>query len=501
MRRIKIWKKSVCLGLHVKSKLSVIISILGVFAAFIPVCIALSLADFTDKIQLLYTNNTFIFNVLKSLGVLLSLYFLQEAFSAIQNYYVKEDSLRIKKYVKEKMMIYLSEVQYKYIENYDDFREKVEFVNKYAGEKTVGSISQIFKWMANVISFISIVILLRSINIWIVIILVVTCFPAAILAFLQNDETYRMRTKWIKEGALTIHYSDICRQNDAIKEIRYWGLYKYIKGKWRDLSQKYISIKRGIIKKHLKYNCIADLLRNGVYLFVVLLVVSKIYKDSSKGLSVFMLVISASSQLQHITTEILLNAISIITDVKYMQVFFEIIENEQIEKKCMKMTDLDDIEISFDNVSFRYPGSDKKALDEINVNIKQGEKIAIVGLNGSGKSTFVNLLCGFFEPDEGNITINGNNIKKIKNQFQSVISVIFQKFCQYQDTLKNNITISDIKNGVNNDYIKRLMDKMGLDGLVNSEESLNEMIGIFADDGRNLSGGTVAKTSDNTSII
>lgn len=491
MNKIKYWKMAMCMGIKVKSKMSVIISIIGIFTAFLPMLIALKLAEFTDRIQLLFEDSISMPDVFFSLGTLLGLYLLQTIFLLTQAFYIQEDKIRIKKYIKEKIMICLSKVPYKYIENYEGFREKIEFINKYAAEKTIGSISLVFKWLADLISFLCVVRLLLLVNVWIVVILIVTCVPAVILAFLQKDETYRMRTKWLREGSLTIHYSDICRQNEPIKEIRYWGLYKYIKNKWRNLSQQYIHKKRKIVKKHLIYNSIADLLRNGVYVFVVILLVQEIFQNPNKGLSTFMLVMTSASQLQNITTDLLINAIGIMTDFKYMEDFFAILENDDNDNISLSSkVEMKDIDISFKNVSFSYPGSNKKAINNISVDIKQGEKIAIVGLNGSGKSTFVNLLCGFYEPDKGEITVNNVRLSSVKKQLQSVISVIFQKFCQYHDTLENNIIISEtVATSRQNDIIE-IMKKIGLnDNHSDKQISLNQEIGLFSDEGRNLSGG------------
>jgi len=96
-----------------------------------------------------------------------------------------------------------------------------------------------------------------------------------------------------------------------------------------------------------------------------------------------------------------------------------------------------------DSVKFSYPNTNFLALDNLSVKIKQGEKIAIVGANGSGKSTFVNLLCGLYAPKDGSAKINNEEISKNVWKIRRSMSVIFQYFCQYQDTLRNNITISD----------------------------------------------------------
>lgn len=489
MHRGKCFFRAVALSVRIKSSQSLIVSFVGFLAAFLPMLISLQLAEFTDKVQLLYNQLISLRHVLFSFGGVAMLYILQTVFDLARNYYVKEDVARIKQYIKEKIMHLEIVVPYEYIENEGNFCEKVDFIKNYAGEKTVGSISLLFNWVASILSFVSIVGVLSSISGWIVVVLIFTCIPAVILSILQKDETYRARTKWIKEGRLTIHYSDICRQEEPMKEIRFWGLYPYIKNKWRELSKLYVSKKRDIIRKHVLYNSIADLLRNGVYIVVVLLTALEIFRKPEIGLGTFMLVMSASGQLQAITTTLLINAISIFSDEKYMRDFFDLLDmGEQSEKNTWE--GYDKVEIQFTDVEFSYPNSTHKALDGITVNIKQGEKIAIVGLNGSGKTTFINLLCGFYKPDHGTVQMNGMEITENLSVARNSMSAIFQDFCRYQDTLRNNIVISDPKKNSSDDKIRELAYKTGADEiLANEEKSLDEMIGLFSEQGNNLSGG------------
>lgn len=489
MHKIKVFFRAISLSVKLKSPISFIISILGFATAFLPMLISLRLADFTDNVSDLFGNPNLLNTAMLSFAFLASLYIVQLLFGFAQNYYANEDSARINRYLKESMMRLLTDIPFKYIENHEDFREKMDFVRGHAAPKAAGSISIIFGWIYNIISFISITFIISVINPWITVLLIVTCVPAVILSMIQKDETYRSRTKWMKEGRLTIHYSDICRTNESMKEIRYFGLYPYIKTKWRSLIGDYVKKKNKVTRKHVLYNGIADLLRNGVYLAVILLTALEIYNNPEKGLGTFMLIVSAAGQLQGITTTLLVNAVSIFSDLRYIEDFFDLMETEKeiIHDSGGFYTKA---EIEFKDIDFVYPGSDHKALDKLNVNIKQGEKIAIVGANGSGKSTFVNLLCGLYKPQSGNVTINGYEITQDLAKARRSFSVIFQNFCTYQDTLRNNIAISDPDRAMEDDELLRIARQTGADEVISEhDEGLDEMIGIFSDEGKNLSGG------------
>lgn len=102
-----------------------------------------------------------------------------------------------------------------------------------------------------------------------------------------------------------------------------------------------------------------------------------------------------------------------------------------------------DFSIEFRHVSFQYPGSETYALKDINLIIKGGQKLSIVGENGAGKTTFVKLLTRLYEPTEGDIFLNGVNIKDIAyDQYMSVFSTVFQDYKLFSFSLKENIAMA-----------------------------------------------------------
>ena len=313
---IKYFFKAVALSIKIKSLASIIISLLGFVAAFFPMLISLQIQSFTNNVQSLFNQPELLNKALYSFTILAILYISQTIFSLVEKYIVAEDTARLKHYLKEKILILLSSVPYKYIENQGEFRERVDFVKQYGAEKTTGSISLIFSWVSRIIAFFGIAVILWDISSWIVVALIVTSIPAVVLSNLQQDETYRFRTKRMKEGLLTWNYSDSCRQVAPMKDIRFFGLYNYLKKQWLKISQDWMKKKKALARKHLIYNSFADILRNGIYLLILLIVAWEIYKNPERGLGAFMLVFSAAGQLQAITAAILINAVSIFTDVK-----------------------------------------------------------------------------------------------------------------------------------------------------------------------------------------
>ena len=119
--------------------------------------------------------------------------------------------------------------------------------------------------------------------------------------------------------------------------------------------------------------------------------------------------------------------------------------------------DINNIEIEFKNVSFRYPNSTSFVLKNINLTIKNKEKLAIAGFNGAGKTSFVLLLMRMYDPTEGSIYVNGVDIRKINyNDYQKIFSSVNQDFSLFAFSLLENIAVTDTSTDEETDKITEL---------------------------------------------
>lgn len=149
--------------------------------------------------------------------------------------------------------------------------------------------------------------------------------------------------------------------------------------------------------------------------------------------------------------------------------------------------------ITFKNVCFSYPETGISVLKNVSFTINDGEKIALIGLNGSGKSTVIKLLLRFYEPDSGMIMINGENIRSYSlKSLRENFAVYFQEEPNYSFSLKENVTISDPQQKGNNrdQKINSLLEKFAPDVLKKASAGLDtEIMRLLSSDGMELSGG------------
>ena len=146
------------------------------------------------------------------------------------------------------------------------------------------------------------------------------------------------------------------------------------------------------------------------------------------------------------------NAVDVLTEIctwlrfntKYLQTtyeFFDLPNNMYKGTLAVEKRDDLDYEIEFKDVSFKYPRTDVWALRHISMRFKIGDKIAIVGENGSGKTTFIKLLCRLYDPTEGKILLNGIDITRYRyNEYMALFSVVFQDFRLFGFSLGDNVS-------------------------------------------------------------
>ena len=145
-------------------------------------------------------------------------------------------------------------------------------------------------------------------------------------------------------------------------------------------------------------------------------------------------------------------------------------------------------DIVFENVSFKYPGTEREILHNLSFEIKSGEKVALVGVNGAGKSTIIKLLCRLYSPDSGRITVGGKDISELsQDAVRQVISVVFQDFGSYQLTLRENVAFGDLSKLDSDGHLREALTFAGAEKI--AENGLDIHLGRLEEDSIDVSKG------------
>ena len=490
MHGINILLRSLRLSLKTKKPWTIVVSLLGFAFAFLPTLIAQRLEVLTNLLQTLPGKEELLPAALFSFGILVLLFLIQAVYDYLQACAKSLDGLRTEQYIQQHLLELKCRVKYKYIENEDDFLNRLIFAEEGNGSSQAAqSVQSLIILLQKAVTFVSITLALWAVNPWLVIFILVTSIPAIILSYLQKDETFRARVKWMDEGHNVIGYMILCSFQHSIQEVRHYNLFDYLKACWRSSADKYVGMKNKLVAKHTRYNLVADFLRSVVYIFVLMVTAYEIYQNPALGLGTFTLVFTLSSKMQSVTSALFAGIMGFIGDIPFMKAFFALDDLEK-EPDAQEADPIPDPEIRFENVSFAYPGTKVNVLKDINVTIRPGEKVAIVGENGSGKSTFVNLLCGMFSPGQGKVFVGNETVDSRLSRVRDTISVVFQDFGHYETTIRENITVSDQSRRASDDEILRDAERVNaLDVITGQPKGLDETLGVYNENSRTLSGG------------
>ena len=282
-----------------------------------------------------------------------------------------------------------------------------------------------------------------------------------------------------------LHYlGGLLSNKSSLFELKIFRAADYISQKWRRLADVVLDMRVGTTMRSQKYFLISTILFKCWSFFIVLGLVSAIIRG---GITIGLftaLIASTGSVLEN--ADLLSHTMQNLR-ARYllMDHYYKFMSLPETEGGSRPLTDTAP-HIVFENVSFTYPKTEKKILNDVSFEIRQGERVALVGENGAGKSTIVKLLCRLYNPDSGRILINGQDIRLIDGKaLRRVFSVVFQDFCKYELTLRENVAFGDISK-LNNDTALYGALKTGL---AEDIAGLDTPLGKLDENGVDISGG------------
>ena len=218
--------------------------------------------------------------------------------------------------------------------------------------------------------------------------------------------------------------------------------------------------------------------------------------DGSIGIGALTMYVSAAINFSSSIMKLGQSVVTIFQMLGYLEPFVELMHVPD-EAQCSGTKVIDKVRsIRFENVTFSYPKSDKKVLDDISFEIKNGEKVSIVGLNGAGKSTVVKLLCRLYHPDAGKIYINDADIFEYEHtSYLACIAAVFQDYKLFNFSIQENITCKPAAEEDEKAY--RILEEVELKDKVDSlSNGIRTLFGKEYDtEGVEFSGGQAQKVA------
>ena len=381
-----------------------------------------------------------------------------------------------------------------------EFYEKLENANREAGMRPVGIIQAVFRVASTLISAISFVAVLFTLSPWAPLIVIVAAIPSAFLSYYYRQRNFHYIRRHSKERREMSYYSGLMVNKDQVKEIKLLGLGDTFISKYKTVFGKYFAgLRRLIVKEgvsQILVSLISTLVHGALFAYVAYHVVYasaeigdySLYSGALTSIGGYVTTLVTSTAAIYEGTLFIDNMIAFMKEEP--QVICALPEPRKAEIGARHT-------ITFDRVSFAYPGSDRLVLKDLSFTLSSGERTVLVGLNGAGKTTLVKLLTRLYDPTDGRILLDGRDIREYDPaQYHRMFGIIFQDFGKYAETVEENVRYGDVHTGFSEDRMKKAIE----DGDATFVADLplgtqTPLTRLFYEDGLELSGGMWQKLS------
>lgn len=327
---------------------------------------------------------------------------------------------------------------------------------------------------------------------WLCLIGSFTIIPALIHKYFLAYEEAASKKQDSKEMLEYRYFKNIFFDKISFREIILNNQFDFFNKKLCCSKNRLIDIRKKLERKRICYQLSESFMRSAIFIICIIISIIGMIKETI-GIGSFAAVFLLINNLINSMEELVKQVSTIINSSYSIQEFYKFLDldsslhcaEKNMKVKNEEKTNTLKSKFLFENVNFRYPLSKEYVLKDINIKIEKGEHIAVVGTNGSGKSTFIKLLMGLLTPSCGNIFYEEENIENLDKQiYQKAFSPVFQDFNKYKDTLFYNVFIADVTNKENLEEIKKALTLAGFEKEIEKNTILSGEFG-----GIELSGG------------
>lgn len=410
-----------------------------------------------------------------------------DTIGSIMEYYQNKFQTLINYKLNYKIMnkcIKLSLKDFEDSETYDKL-QRVQSETSYRPYQVFLSILNLITSMVTLFSSVSIIINWKP---WVLLILVLIPITFSVYFFKIGQREFNINWERATDKRKSWYLSYLVTRDNTFKEIKSYGIGQYVLNKFDSINSKFVKQDIKLFKRRSIFTFIFEFVQQActsIILFIIIYsaLIGEILIGNVVGF------INALNLIQNNCKEILNTVYTLYENNLYISQLFQFLdleeENFNIENKELKnISDIETLDIK--NLTFKYPNSPNVVLNNINLNIKKGERVAIVGANGSGKSTLVKLISKLYEVKENSILYNGISLNNYNEaQLKNCIAVLFQDFTKYEMTVRENVGFGNIESIDNDENMKKALDKASATFISN----LDEQLGLWFQDGRQLSGG------------
>jgi ATP-binding cassette, subfamily B, bacterial len=379
------------------------------------------------------------------------------------------------------------------------FYDKLQNARREADFRALGIINGGFMVVQNIITLLSFAVILLAFNPLIALILFGATIPSFIAQSKYSSMYFRLLT-WRAPEARRMNYLEhVLTIDNTVKEVKLFGLGEPLLKRYNDIFWKFFQEDERLARRRSLISLLWGLAASASYYAAYAWIIFEAVGGRiTIGSMTFYLTLFRQSQG---TFQGLFDTINrLYENGLFMDNLFDFLKLKPQMARTdnpAPMPEHFQHGLEFRHVWFRYPGREDWALRDVNLRIAPGEKLALVGPNGAGKTTMIKLLTRLYDPTEGQITLDGVDLREYDpDELRRRIGVIFQDFVKYQLTVKENIGFGQIDELDDDARVQYAAERGGADEVVAElPQGIDTMLGRWFEKGHELSGGQWQKVA------
>lgn len=400
----------------------------------------------------------------------------------------------VSNHIRVKIMEKAKEIDLKSFDS-PEFYAKMENASREAGNRPIQVLNSSFSIISTVISIFSYIFLITVIGILPALLVIAVTIPSTIINFVYRKKNHDYIFRRSKDRRQMSYYSDVVVNKDLVKEVRMLGLADDFTNRYKTVFKKYFGGLKKLMLAEMWWGIGASLLTTVVNCILFVSIARGVFNteypvgDYSMYTGALSAISSGIATLISTSATIYEGTIFINNLIAFMEEKRTIVPSIDPPRDVVRGVEHT---IKFENVSFRYPGADHDTIKHINLEIKPGDTIVMVGLNGAGKTTLIKLLTRLYDPTEGRILLDGYDLREYDVQkLYDIFGIVFQDYGKYAVSVRDNIAFGEIMKEIRQEKIEEAAENSNASGFIEKlpDKYDTPLMRYFEENGTELSIG------------
>ncbi|MCI5675662.1 MAG: ABC transporter ATP-binding protein/permease [Ezakiella sp.] len=463
--------------------LTILYFALNIITGLIPIATALIIGRLVDRAIIIVREAQAISAIIPYVILLIGVYMTDQIVPVLYDYLKKELAIAVEDVTNKELIAKHAKLSYWQLEDPESLNH-IRLVSTNTTNKMLKFLDGFNGVLRGLVNIVSILITISIYIWWAVPVLILFVIPLIWIVTRSSKKVYEQEKSLQKTERVLDMYSEMMSSKDYYKERTLFGYTKSISSRFKKLT-----LEKFKLEFKLMIRVFAQIKLSAIAVTLVLLVMgymilrSTLHGNMSFGLftSLFAMIFILS---QDIGWQFSGAIDSTVTGVEFFKDYFKFFEFEEEEDSYLR-ENLSFNELEFRDVHFTYPKTEREIIKGMSFKIKSGRHYALVGENGSGKSTVVKLMLGLYDNYTGDILIDGIDVKNMPlDKRRAYFSTIFQDYSIFATSVKENILMENKE-----DRLNELIDELNLDFINKLPVGLDTEIGKLDERGADLSGG------------